>query len=335
MRVGIIGASGLVGDKLIKLLLNNGYFDIKICASLNSEGKIINYISNDVSRSFEMKKLDEHFFEDINVAFFCADNSVAEKWIPIAISKNIFTIDNSSAFRLDDKVPLVIPEINSKLIGTNKLIANPNCATVILCMVLYPLLKLSKISRVKVTTYQTVSGAGKAGVDELTNQIIEYVENKPLTIKTFKSQIFNNCFSHNSTIDELTGYNEEEMKIINETRKILNYDVKISATCVRIATETAHCEDITIEFEDNVNELEIRKSLFNFEGIKIIDDRNNNRFPEPIIASGTTDIYVGRIRKDLFDKENKIYHMYICGDQLLKGAAYNAYQIFVDYNKLM
>jgi aspartate-semialdehyde dehydrogenase len=333
MKIGIVGATGLVGDELIKLLIKNGYFDIEVCASIGSEDKIIDYMLNDIYYSFKIQKLDESFFENINVIFFCADNKIAEKWVPYAISKNIFTIDNSSAFRLDSKVPLVIPEINGQLIKTSNLIANPNCTTAILCMILFPLQKLSKICRVDVSTYQAVSGAGKAGIMELEYQMRDHVYHDPITSTTnvFKSQIVNNCFSHNTLVDELTGYNEEEMKIINETRKILDNDIELSATCIRIPVFRAHCESIKIKFENSVDESDIRSVLSKFNGVKLIDDRLNNKFPEPIIATESTDVYVGRIRKDLFDKENKTYHMFICGDQLLKGAAYNAFQIFLNY----
>jgi aspartate-semialdehyde dehydrogenase len=281
---------------------------------------------------FKLLQLNEDFFDDLSVAFFCSNNDVSKKWIPVAIKKGVTVIDNSSQFRLDANVPLIIPEINGNLLHSKKhtLIANPNCSTAILCMILYPLTKLNVIKRVDVSTYQAVSGAGKAGLDELENQMNEYVldSSQPLTCSTFKSPILGNCFSHNSKMDPDTGYNEEEQKIIFETHKILDNNFEISATCVRIPVMRAHTDTVKIVFASSVSENDIRKTLESFPGVKLLDDRETNSFPEPLIASGKNDIYVGRIRKDMFDKDNTTYHMMICGDQLLKGAAWNAFQIF-------
>jgi aspartate-semialdehyde dehydrogenase len=324
MKIGIVGATGMVGFELIKILLNNGYSDLQLCASDTS-------IDTNLY-GYKLLKLDDIFFDLVHITFFCTENDISKKWIPVALSKNNYVIDNSSEFRMDKDVPLIVPEINSYLLNkTSKLIANPNCTAAILCMTLHPLLGLSKIKRVDVSTYQAVSGAGKAGMDELDKQMKQYVEKDAVTSKIFNSQIVNNCFSHNSSIDKESGYNGEELKIINETQKILNnYDMEISATCVRIPVMRAHCESVKIVFENSVIDDDIRKVLSSFEGITIIDDREHNIFPEPILCSGKTNVFVGRIRKDYYDKENKIYHMFICGDQLMKGAAYNAYQIFLE-----
>jgi aspartate-semialdehyde dehydrogenase len=195
-------------------------------------------------------------------------------------------------------------------------------------MLLFPLIKLTRIKKINVSTYQAVSGAGKNGIQELERQINEYHENSPITVSTFKSQIFGNCFSHNTKIDPETRYNDEELKIIQETKKILNnQDIKISATCIRVPVFRVHTQTVSIKFEDKITYSQIVDILQNTNGVKIIDDIENNQFPEPIIATNKTDIFVGRIREDI-NNSGKLWHFMICGDQLLKGASYNAYQIY-------
>ena len=215
------------------------------------------------------------------------------------------------------------------------MIANPNCSTAILCMILYPLLKLEKIIRVDVCTYQAVSGAGKLAIDELLDQIHSYSNNLKLEQKIFKSQILLNCFSHNSSIDLDNGYNEEEIKIINETKKILDTDIEVSASCMRVPVLRSHTESVKIVFEKPVDETLLRTALENFSGVKIHDFRKENSFPEPLMVEKTGDILVGRIRKDYHIKDGTVYHLNICGDQLLKGAALNAFQIFEIYLNLL
>lgn len=324
----VVGATGLVGTTLLKILLSNGYQNIRVSASGSSTGKQLNIDHNLTQTTFTLQELSSSLFDNTDVAFFCSDTEISKQWIPIALKKKVFVIDNSSAFRLNNNVPLVIPEINKELIHTSNLIANPNCSTAILCMALYPLLKLSKIVRVDVSTYQAVSGAGKLGVDELNKQCSEYIIGKEFTIKTFNTPIFGNCFSHNSSVDLENGYNEEELKIIYETKKILNYDISISATCIRVPVFTSHTESVKIVFEDAVLECDIDHVLSNCDGVEVIDNRAENKFPEPFIASGRNEVFVGRIRRDYTDSTMKTYHMLLCGDQLLKGASWNAFQIF-------
>lgn len=336
-NIGLVGATGIVGKTLLTILCNNGYSrqqhiknikNIRVCASDTSIGSSINICENE----FILEKLDDDFFSNINVVFFCADTNTSLKWIPFAQKKGIFIIDNSSAFRMDPHVPLIIPEINGHLIeSSNGIIANPNCCTALLCMILYPLSKLSKIQRVDVSTYQAVSGAGIAGMNELVTQSKEYVNGEPLTIKTFGSQIYGNCFSHNTPIDLTNGYCEEELKISYETTKIIPDIKEVSATCIRVGVYTSHSESVKIVFENSVEESDIVESLNKFSGVTVLDDREHNKFPEPILASGKTDVFVGRIRKDLFDKSGKTYNLFLCGDQLLKGASWNAFQIFKQY----
>lgn len=334
INIGIVGATGLVGTILIDLLCNEGYGNnLKLCASDNSIGKILQ-VSN---YSFELVALNESFFNTIDFVFFCADTETSKKWVNIALEKGVFVTDSSSAFRMYDDVPLVIPEINKHLIQTcHGIISSPNCSTSLLCMIAYPLHKnLSEIEEIYVTTYQAVSGAGLDGMKELSDQAKQYSQGEDVISKTFKSQIFGNCFSHNSAMDEDSGYNEEEIKMIQETRKILNSDIKVSPTCVRIPVFRSHSLDVTIKFKNSVNEHDIRKTLSEFDGVKVIDDRKNNKFPEPLLSSGQTDVFVGRIRNEYWDTTDKIYKLWICGDQLLKGASYNAFQIFKEYKKLI
>lgn len=333
LNIGIIGVTGLVGKTLLDILLNDdnsGCYNFRVCASDNSIGKIVT--SN--NRELKLEALRDLFFSNLDVVFFCADSETSKKWVSIALENDVFIVDSSSAFRMEDDISLVIPEINGHLVSESVIVASPNCTTSLLCMVLYPLLELSSIDEVVVSTYQAVSGAGQSGLDELVRQTEQQSKNELITTKTFPSQILNNCFSHNTTIDQKNGYNEEELKMINETRKILNRDIILRPTCVRVPVMTSHSESVQITFTNPVNEEDIRNKLLSFDGIKVMDDRQNNKFPEPILSSGKTDVFVGRIRKDYFDKTNKIYNMFICGDQLLKGASYNAYQIFKEFEKL-
>lgn len=359
MKIGIIGASGVVGKELLNILLANEYYDLKICASEASIGKYLLFDINDTPASFVFEKLEESFFVGLDVSFFCTDNDLSKEWIPIALKYNVYVIDNSSHFRMEESVPLIIPEINGHLVSSSKLIANPNCCTSILCMVLHPLTKVNTIKRIDISTYQAVSGAGKLGTEELELQCMqfahekniekecellkkcissppyEHASKKPIKIQNhtgiFKSQIFDNCFSHNTMIDPKTGYNAEELKIINETKKIMNYDIEVSATCIRVPIMRAHSESVKIVFTNKTSEDEIRKILNKSDGIKVVDNRDENKFPEPVLATHENDILVGRIRKDYYDDTNTVFHMFICGDQLLKGAALNAYQIFKKY----
>jgi len=322
-HIGIIGSTGLVGQQLIKLLSDNNYVNLKL--SLRSFEKPDKYTTT-------YAKLDKHFFDDLQVVFFCATNEITEKWWKFAYDKNIYIIDSTSVLRMNPEIPLIIPEINKHLIlSSNKIYSSPNCAATMLSLIIYPLLKLSKIKRLDISTYQAVSGAGRKAIEDLKRELSEHVNDlkiKKYDDSAFKSQIASNCFSHDSAIDELSGYNGEELKIINETKKILDtYDMKISATCVRIPVVSSHCLSVKIKFVNPVIIDDIFKSLSEMDGVKIIDDRKLNKFPEPIDVTNKTDVFVGRIRKDFDDDSNKIYHLFICGDQLLKGAAYNAYQI--------
>lgn len=331
LQIGIVGATGLVGKTLLTILCEHKYGkNIKVCASDLSIGSNLS-CNKDI---FTLTQLNNDFFTDLHVVFFCADTNVSTQWVPIAKQKGIFVIDNSSAFRLHENVPLIIPEINAHLIEfSDGVIANPNCCAALLCMILYPLTKLSKIARVDVSTYQAVSGAGISGIEELETQSKQYMNGEQLTAKTFSSQIYANCFSHNTPIDLETGYCEEELKISYETTKIIPEISEVSATCIRIGVYTSHSISVKIVFANPTNEFNIRERLKTFPGVVVMDDRVGGKFPEPIIASGNTNVFVGRIRKDLYDKSERTYKLFLCGDQLLKGASWNAFQIFREFEK--
>ena len=322
MNIAIIGATGAVGQEFIKLIEQRkyNYKNIILAASKNSINKTIS-INNVDYKIWELNK--ELFDNQIDIAFFFVSSELSLEYSKYATSKNIICIDNSSAFRYSK--PLIIPEIN--MINSKELIiANPNCATIILCMLLYPLSKISDIKRVVVSTYQSVSGAGYKGLNELKEQINQYNQKEEIKNNYFKSKCLNNIFSHDSNIDQFNGYNQEELKIINETKKILNdNDLCITATCIRVPVFRSHCESVNISFKNDVKESEIREALNNFPGIEIIDDRENNSFPEPIKSENTDKIFIGRIRKDY--SEYNSFNFFISGDQLRKGAALNAIQI--------
>lgn len=342
LKVGIIGVTGLVGKKILEFIDDELMRrEIKVCASNSNVGSVISVNSHE----YILEKLCHDFFENLDVVFFCADDDTSIRWVPVALNYRLFVIDSSSAFRTNNNVNLIIPEINGHLLkeiamdktnSKNKIcniVASPNCCATLLCMILYPLTKLSNITRVDVDTYQAVSGAGIRGIEELEKQTTQYCMNEKIETNIFKSQIYGNCFSHNSKIDETTKFCEEELKISFETKKIIPTISEISATCVRIPVYTSHSESVKIVFENSVDEKDIFDSLNNFSGVTVINDNESNKFPEPIIASDNTDVFVGRIRRDLYDTEKKIYKLFICGDQLLKGASWNSFQIFKTYEK--
>ena len=328
MYIGIIGSTGSVGEELIKLLeknhLNFNITNIKLFASEKSAGK--NIIIN--NKDYIIEVLKEDSFVNLDVAIFCASSSISKKYAPIAIKSNCKVIDNSSAYRMDKNVPLIIPEINGNLVKKDTfLIANPNCCTALLCVVIGCLHKKYQIKRLVISTYQSASGAGKDGLNELESQLLDYNSEKKYKTDVFGRQYLNNIFSHNTPIDLETGYNQEELKIIEETNKILNSKIRISTTCIRVPVFRSHCESVNIEFGKEVDLIEIRNLLQNQEGVQVVDDCLNGIFPEPINSQNKFDVQVGRIRFDIGDETKKTINLFLSGDQLLKGAALNAYQI--------
>jgi aspartate-semialdehyde dehydrogenase len=325
-NVAIAGVTGAVGQEFIKILEQRDFpvKSIKMLASARSVGKTVKFKGKD----YPVEELTENSFEGVEIALFSAGASRSRQFAPAAVKAGAVVVDNSSAFRMDSEVPLVIPEINPQDIKTNKgIIANPNCSTIIANVPIWPLHKANPIKRMVVSTYQAVSGAGQAGMTELLDQTREILDGKKPTCKKFKYQIAFNIFSHDSAIGP-NGYNEEEMKMVKETRKIFHCpEIAITCTCIRLPVLRCHCESINLEFKDSITPDQVRKLLEHAPGVSLIDDQANNRFPMPIDAADNDDVYVGRIRQDESLPDNKGINLWVSGDQIRKGAALNAIQI--------
>lgn len=328
-HIGIIGINGLVGKAIIQSLELLKY---------NDSAKNLFYFYGTSDGIIKFNGIDKkvHKFDLINLAHldYCilaTDNKNAREIFDYVNKNKLNTIiiDNSSEFRLDKNIPLCIPEINANSITKDStFISNPNCVTTILCMCLKPLLNLANIKKIIVSTYQAASGAGYRGLQELETQTKQIATELNLTKDFWNRQYVYNVFSHNTNMNKDNLYNEEELKLINETKKILEINPKITATCIRVPTLRSHCISAHIEFDKELEKENIIDKLTSFPGITILDDSQENKFPEPIITSGKTDIYVGRIRSDIDDKT--CWNFFISGDQLLKGAGYNSVQI-LDY----
>src|SRR6266550_2453372 len=326
-RVAIAGATGAVGVEFLRLL-EERHFPISkllLLASARSAGKTMRFGGRDVL----VEELTENSFQNIDIAFFSAGGSISKKYAPIAARAGAVVVDNSSAFRMDPKVPLVIPEINPEAIaGHDGIIANPNCSTIIAIVPLWPIHKKNRIKRLIAATYQAASGAGAAAMEELRESTRAHLEDREYANTVLPHPYAFNLFSHNSKIDPATGYNEEETKMVQETKKIFNdAEIRISATCVRVPVLRAHSEALTFECESPITPAEVREILAAAPGVKLIDDPVKNYFPMPKDASGQGDVLVGRIRQDTSDPSGKSIAMFVAGDQLLKGAALNAVQI--------
>ncbi|XP_019446200.1 PREDICTED: uncharacterized protein LOC109349721 [Lupinus angustifolius] len=330
--IAVVGVTGAVGQEFLSVLSDRDfpYRSIKMLASKRSAGRRITFEDND----YVVEELTPESFAGVDIALFSAGGSISREFGPIAVERGTIVVDNSSAFRMDEKVPLVIPEVNPEAManikvgkGKGALIANPNCSTIICLMAATPLHRRAKVLRMVVSTYQAASGAGAAAMDELELQTREVLEGKPPTCKIFNQQYAFNIFSHNASVLP-NGYNEEEMKMVKETRKIWNdKDVKVTATCIRVPVMRAHAESVNLQFESPLDEDTARDILKNAPGVVVIDDRESNRFPTPLEVSNKDDVAVGRIRQDLSQDGNQGLDIFICGDQIRKGAALNAIQI--------
>jgi aspartate-semialdehyde dehydrogenase len=325
VNVAVVGATGAVGAEFLKVLADRNFpiAELKLLASARSVGKKLKF----KGQEYPVEELTKDSFKGVDIALFSAGGSRSKEFAKAAVDAGAVVVDNSSAFRMDPNTPLVVPEINPEDIAAHKgVIANPNCSTIIMLMAVYPLTKLGKVKRVVASTYQAASGAGAVAMEELENQTREVLDGKPPTKNVFKHQYAFNLFSHNAAVGP-DGYNEEETKMIKETRKILHDDaIKVTATCVRVPVLRAHSESVNVEFAGPRPALDdVRKTLAAFPGVKLQDDRENNHFPMPLEASDKYDCLVGRIRNDL-SNDNAI-ELFVSGDQLLKGAALNAVQI--------
>ncbi|MEO6437226.1 MAG: aspartate-semialdehyde dehydrogenase, partial [Tepidisphaeraceae bacterium] len=267
-------------------------------------------------------------FSEVQIALFSAGGSISKEFAPSAVKAGAVCIDNTSAFRMKDGVPLVVPEVNPEQIHKhNGVIANPNCSTIIMNVPVWPLHKANRVKRIIVSTYQAVSGAGAWGLYELDAQVKAYAAGQPIVKEKFPHQIANNVFSHNTKIAE-NGYNEEENKMVNETRKIFgDSKIMVTATCIRVPIPRAHCESINLEFERPITPQQVREILARAPGVRIVDDAERNHFPMPLEASGQDDVLVGRIRQDISRDDGRGIELFVSGDQIRKGAATNAVQI--------
>ncbi|QWG10951.1 aspartate-semialdehyde dehydrogenase [Bradyrhizobium sediminis] len=325
--VAIAGVTGAVGAEFIATM-NKRAFPVrrlKALASARSAGKTVDFRGQKIL----IEELNERSFDGVDIALFSAGGGISRKFAPIAVKAGAVVVDNSSAFRMDPDVPLVIPEINAIRIRDHKgIIANPNCSAITALVPLWPIHRANRIKRVILSTYQAASGAGAAAMEELLESTRASLDGRPFTPKVIPHPYAFNVFSHNTAVDPETGYNDEETKVIKETRKIFEDDrIAIGVTCVRVPVLRAHCEAITFECERPISEDEVRAILAKAPGVRIVDDRQKNYFPMPIDASGQDDVLVGRIRKDLSDPSGHSISMFVSADQLLKGAALNAVQI--------
>ncbi|KAL9330291.1 hypothetical protein ACSQ67_005294 [Phaseolus vulgaris] len=334
--IAVVGVTGAVGQEFLSVLSDRDfpYRSIKMLASQRSAGRRIVF----EDRDYVVEELTADSFDGVDIALFSAGGSISKKFGPAAVDRGTVVVDNSSAFRMDEKVPLVIPEVNPEAMqhikaGTGKgaLIANPNCSTIICLMAATPLHRRAKVLRMVVSTYQAASGAGAAAMEELELQTrevwIKLCRYKLLLEGVVVLQYAFNIFSHNAPVLS-NGYNEEEMKMVKETRKIWNdKDVKVTATCIRVPVMRAHAESVNLQFENPLDENTARDILKNAPGVVVIDDREANSFPTPLEVSNKDDVAVGRIRQDLSQDGNQGLDIFICGDQIRKGAALNAIQI--------
>jgi len=324
MNIAIVGATGNVGRKLLEVIekLNFKFSELYLIASNKSVGKKITF----KGKTYSIVGLSDFDFSKVQIAFFSAGSSIAEKWAPIAAKKTI-VIDNSKHFRMDKDIPLVIPEVNAETLKNYKnknIIANANCSTIQLVLALKPLHDQFKIKRVVVSTYQSVSGAGNAHINELEEQSKKVLDKQKVSSKNFTKQIAFNVIPHIDAFME-DRYTKEEWKMTVETKKILDSNISLSATCVRVPVFVGHSESVNVEFNSEVNAKKIRKCLEKAPGCKVIDETKDGGYVTPVESSGDFLTYISRIRDDQTQKNS--INMWVVSDNLLKGAALNAVQI--------
>jgi aspartate-semialdehyde dehydrogenase len=322
--VAILGATGAVGQELLELLAERNFplTDLKLLASPRSSGSIIEFKGEKI----QVEALGDDSFKDVDIVLASAGGSISKAYIPKAVAAGAVAIDNSSAFRMNPDVPLVVPEINPEAASKHRgIIANPNCTTILLGVAIYPLHQIQPIQRIVVSTYQSASGAGARAMEEVKQQTRAILNGTTPPTESFPYPLAFNLFPHNTPIND-AGYCEEEMKMVNETRKIFDApDIRISATCVRVPVLRAHSEAVNLEFAQPFPVAKAREIIANAKGIKLVEDWQANYFPMPIDATGKDDVLVGRIRQDLSHASS--LELWLCGDQIRKGAALNAVQI--------
>lgn len=325
--VAIVGATGAVGVELLHCLEARGFplSRLKLLASPRSAGKTLPFRGQDLV----VEALDEASFEGVDIALFSAGSGISKRYAAAAVKAGAVVVDNSSAFRMDPDVPLVVPEVNAAaLAGHRGVIANPNCVAAIATVALAPLHRAHPIRRLTAATYQAASGAGAAAMEELRESTAAYLRGESFEPKVLPHPYAFNLFSHNADMDVETGYNGEETKVVAETRRILDAQaLPIGITCIRVPVLRAHAMALTVEFDEVVSPEEARALLAKAPGLRLVDDREKNHFPMPSEASGADDVLVGRIRTDIGDPSGRSLALFVAGDQLLKGAALNAVQI--------
>ena len=323
MNIAIVGATGNVGRKTLEVLEKKGLNlgNLYLVASSKSAGKKIHFQGKDIIVS-ELENFD---FSKVKIAFFAAGGKISEKFAEKA-AKHCLVIDNSSFFRMDPDVPLIVPQVNSDALNNVKknIIANPNCSTAQLVIALKPLHDLFVIKRIVVSTYQSVSGAGKASMDEMIKQTKLALDGKDIKSENFTKPIAFNAIPHIDVFSE-DGYTKEELKMRNETKKILDDKIDLTATCVRLPISVSHSESVNIQFEKSFSLEQIKKALNSFDGCKVIDERIDGGYSTPLEAEGKDETFISRIREDK-TIENGL-NLWIVSDNLLRGAALNAVEI--------
>ena len=330
MNIAIVGATGNVGRIILEVLEKKNFEveNLYLLASQKSQGSNLKFNG----REIKVELLDNFDFSKVNLTFFSAGGKISEKFAAKA-AKNSLVIDNSSFFRMDPEVPLIVPQVNSNHMEKvpKNIIANPNCSTAQLVIVLKPLHDLFKIKRVIASTYQSTSGAGKAPMDEMIEQTQAAINNEKITSKNFTKQIAFNAIPHIDSFSE-DGYTKEELKMINETKKILDNKIKLTATCVRIPVRVSHAESVNIEFEKPFTLEKVHEVLNSSDGCKVFDKRNDAGYITPIDAEGKNETFISRIREDK-SKTNSL-NLWIVSDNLLRGAALNAVEIAETYIRM-
>ena len=325
--VAIVGATGAVGMEMIGCLERRRFplAELRLFASARSAGKTLKFRGEPLA----VRELTEASFAGVDLALFSAGGAISKKFAPLAARAGAIVIDNSSAFRMDPQVPLVVQEINREALREHRgIIANPNCCAIIAITPLWPIHRANPIRRLIVATYQAASGAGAAAMEELRESTRAYLEGRPYAPRVLPHPYAFNLFSHNARVDPATGYNDEETKVSQETQKIFGDSaIRVSATCVRVPVLRAHAAAINFECERPITPAQVRSLIDGAPGVKLVDDAERNYFPMPQDATGQDPILVGRIRQDLSDPSGRSIALFVAGDQLLKGAALNAVQI--------
>ncbi|MCD8487335.1 aspartate-semialdehyde dehydrogenase [Oscillatoria amoena NRMC-F 0135] len=323
-KVAILGATGAVGTELLELLAARQFplADLKLLASPRSAGKTLTFQGEELP----VEAVSEDCFKDMDIVLASAGASTSKAWASKAVEAGAVVVDNSSAFRMDPQVPLVVPEVNPEAADQHQgIIANPNCTTILMSVAIWPLHRVQPIQRIVVATYQSASGAGARAMEEVKHQAQAILNGAEPQTEAFPYPLAFNLFPHNSKLTE-QGYCEEEMKMLNETRKIFGTgDLRITATCVRVPVLRAHSEAVNLEFSEPFSPQQAREILRSAPGVKLVEDWQANYFPMPIDATGEDDVLVGRIRQDLSHPCG--LELWLCGDQIRKGAALNAVQI--------